>query len=46
MGSFDPDIESIVEEEIMAYIKGEKTADEAADLLQNRISLILSEQSW
>ena len=45
MGSFDPDIESIVEEEIMAYIKGEKTADEAADLLQNRISLILSEQS-
>lgn len=45
MGSFDPDIESIVEEEIMAYVKGEKTADEAADLLQNRISLILSEQS-
>jgi ABC-type glycerol-3-phosphate transport system substrate-binding protein len=45
MGDFDPDMESILEEEIMAYMKGEKTADEAIDLLQTRISLILSEQS-
>ena len=45
MGGLDPDMNSIVEEEIMAYIKGEKTAQEAANLLQNRISLILSEQS-
>lgn len=45
IGALDPDIESIVEEEITAYIKGEKTAEEAANLLQSRISLILSEQS-
>ena len=45
MSDFDPDIESILEEEIMAYMKGEKTADEAISLLQSRISLILSEQS-
>lgn len=45
MGDFDPDINSILEEEMMAYINGEKTSEEAAQLLQNRISLILSEQS-
>ncbi len=42
---FDPEVESILEEEVMAYIKGEKTAAEVIELLQSRISLLVSEQS-
>ena len=42
---FDPEVESILEEEVMAYLKGEKTADEVIDLLQSRVSLLVSEQS-
>lgn len=42
---FDPEVEKILEEEIMAYIKGEKNASEVLELLQSRISLIVSEQS-
>ena len=42
---FDPEIESILEEELMAYMKGEKTANEVLDLLQSRVSLLVSEQS-
>lgn len=42
---FDPEVSSILEEEVMAYLKGEKTADEVIDLLQSRISLLVSEQS-
>ncbi len=42
---FDPEVESILEEEIMAYLGGEKTADEIVDLIQNRVSLLVSEQS-
>lgn len=45
MSDFDPDVETILMEEMMAFVHGEKTADETADILQNRISLILSEQS-
>ena len=44
-GSVDPDVSMIIYEEIMAYINGEKKADEIIDLLQNRISLLVSEQS-
>jgi ABC-type glycerol-3-phosphate transport system substrate-binding protein len=43
--SLDPDVSIILEEEIMAYLKGEKKADEVIDLIQNRISLLVSEQS-
>ena len=42
---FDPEVEMILEEEFMAYMKGEKTAKEVLDLLQSRISLLVSEQS-
>lgn len=42
---FDPEVESILEEEIMAFLKGEKSADEVIDLLQSRISILVSEQS-
>ena len=45
MADFDPEVESILEEEIMAYLKGEKSADEVIDLLQSRISILVSEQS-
>ncbi|SHM68390.1 extracellular solute-binding protein [Ruminococcus flavefaciens] len=43
--SMDPDVSMILMEEIMAYLKGEKTADEVIDLIQNRVSLLVSEQS-
>ena len=43
--AIDPDVSMILEEEIMAYIKGEKTADEIIELIQNRVSLLVSEQS-
>ncbi|WP_297961942.1 extracellular solute-binding protein [uncultured Ruminococcus sp.] len=42
---FDPEVQSILEEEMMAYLKGEKTSDEVIDLLQSRISILVSEQS-
>ena len=32
-------------EEVMAYIGGEKTADEVIDLIQSRVSILVSEQS-
>ncbi|WP_028517910.1 ABC transporter substrate-binding protein [Ruminococcus flavefaciens] len=43
--SIDPDVGMILEEELMAYLKGEKKADEVIELLQSRISLLVSEQS-
>ena len=43
--SIDPDVSSILEEEIMAYIKGEKKVDEVIELIQSRVSLLVSEQS-
>ena len=42
---FDPEVEKVLEEEMMAYMKGEKNASEVLELLQSRISLIVSEQS-
>ena len=44
-GSFDPDVEAIVQEEITAYLKGEKKSDEIIGNIQNRVSLLVSEQS-
>ena len=35
----------IITEEVNAYFAGEKTAEEAADMIQNRVSLLISEQS-
>lgn len=45
LNAIDSDAESIISEELMAYVSGEKTADEVVELLQDRISLKLSEQS-
>ena len=42
--NFDPDIENIIHDEADAFFEGEKTADEIISNLQNRISLLLSEQ--
>ncbi len=42
---FDPEVQQILIEELMAYLKGEKTANEVIDLLTSRISLLVSEQS-
>lgn len=44
-GDFDPEVSEIFNEEVMAFLKGEKSCDEIVDLLQNRISLLVSEQS-
>lgn len=42
---YDETIFPIMNEEIEAFFKGEKTAQETADILQNRISILISEQS-
>ncbi len=41
----DPNIEVIVYEECAAAIAGEKTAEEVAEILDNRVSIYLSERS-
>ena len=40
----DEDIRSIVQEEIKSYFAGEKSASDTAANIQNRVSLLLSEQ--
>ena len=44
-GSYTNDFYDIINDESTAYFKGEKTAQEAADIIQNRISILVSEQS-
>lgn len=39
------EVSNIINEETAAFFKGERTAEETAELLQNRISIIVSEQS-
>lgn len=39
------DVEQIVNEETTAFFNGEKTAEEAAKMIQNRVSILVSEQS-
>lgn len=43
--NYSDEIYSIIWEEFQAYFNGEKSADETLSLLQNRISILLSEQS-
>ncbi len=43
--SYDYDIMEICEEEAAYYFNGEHTAQEAADIIRNRISILVSEQS-
>lgn len=39
------DINKIIQEEAQAYFAGDKTAQEAAELIQNRVKLYVSENS-
>ena len=43
--SYNEEIDGIINEEVTAYFKGERSAQEAADLIQNRVSILVSEQS-
>jgi multiple sugar transport system substrate-binding protein len=42
---WDSQIESIVQEEVTAFFTGDKSAEETAKIIQNRVSIYLSEQS-
>lgn len=43
--SYSLDIQQIIEEEVQAFYNGEKTAEETAKMIQNRASILVSEQS-
>lgn len=45
VNSYDYDIFDICMEEAEYYFNGERTAQEAADIIQNRVSILVSEQS-
>lgn len=40
----DYTVQEILHEELMPYFEGERTAQESADIIQNRVSIYLSEQ--
>lgn len=42
---FDPALEYLIREEFMAVVEGEKTPEESADMLENRITIYLNENS-
>lgn len=42
---YDEEIMSIINEETDAYFAGEKSAQDAADMIQNRVSILISEKS-
>jgi hypothetical protein len=42
---WDSQIESIVQEEVTAFFTGDKSAEETAKIIQDRVSIYLSEQS-
>ena len=44
-GAYDTDIQEIIQDEAGAYFAGDKTADEVAKLIQNRVSIYLGETS-
>ena len=44
-GAYDTDIQEILQDEAGAYFAGDKTADEVAKLIQNRVSIYLGENS-
>lgn len=44
-GNYDSSINSIVNEETSRYFAGACTAEECAEMIQNRVSIMLSEQS-
>ncbi|MCM1529115.1 MAG: hypothetical protein NC093_03865 [Alistipes sp.] len=42
---YDDEIQSIINEEVEAFFAGEKSAQDAADIIQNRVSILISEKS-
>ena len=44
-GTYDTDIQEIIQDEAGAYFAGDKTADDVAKLIQNRVSIYLGETS-
>lgn len=47
LGFFDyEDITLIVEEEVLAYLAGDKTAEDCARIIQSRVSTMLAERRW
>ena len=45
LGAFDyADVTAIVEEEVLAYLAGDKTAEDCAHIIQSRVSTMLAEQ--
>lgn len=42
---YDDEIYSIINEEVEAFFAGEKSAQDAADIIQNRVSILISEKS-
>ncbi|MDE5765178.1 MAG: extracellular solute-binding protein [Ruminococcus sp.] len=42
---YDDEINTIISEQIEAFFSGEKTAQETAELIQSRVSILVSEQS-
>lgn len=44
-GSFDSQINKIISEETSAYFAGNCSAQQCAEMIQNRVSIMLSEQS-
>ena len=44
-GDYDQNIQDICDEEVQAYFAGEKSAEDAAKMMQNRVSILISEQN-
>ena len=42
---YDMDVQNIIDEETKAFFAGERSAQETADMIQNRVSILISEQS-
>ena len=42
---YDEEIYNIINEEVEAFFAGEKSAQDAADLIQNRVSILISEKN-
>ncbi len=42
---YNEDVFNIIQEEVEAYFAGKKTAEQTAEIIQNRVSILISEQS-
>ena len=42
---YNNEVTDIVDEEVKSFFAGERSAQETADMIQNRVSLLISEQS-